>query len=123
MLTFRRAGRRHLVGVLAVSMAVYACRAKEETRTAQAPPSTVATPPPTMATNTTTTTTLPPPPPVWRGVRWGQKKAEVLAAFPGEAQRLPQPAPFGQARPGTTDLAIPSFESDGTQFRVLFGFA
>jgi hypothetical protein len=123
MLTFRRAGPRPVLAVLAVSVAVYGCRAKEETRTAQAPPTTAVTTPPAMTTNTTTTTTLPPPPPVWRGLTWGQKKAAVLAAFPGEAQRLPQPVPFGQTRPGTSDLAIPSFESDGTQFRVLFGFA
>jgi len=51
------------------------------------------------------------------------KKAEVLAAFPGEAQRLPQPAPFGQPRPGTSDVAIPGYEAEGAKFRVLFGFS
>jgi hypothetical protein len=49
-------------------------------------------------------------------------KAEVLKAFPGEAQKLPQPADFGPQSPGTTDLAIPSYESEGTSYRVLFGF-
>jgi hypothetical protein len=50
-------------------------------------------------------------------------KAQVLAAFPGEAQRLVQPADFGQPVPGSTDVAIPAYEADGMKFRVLFGFA
>jgi hypothetical protein len=56
-------------------------------------------------------------------------KEEVLAAFPGEAQRLPKPVPFGQAKAGTgllegtSDVSIPAYESDGVTFRVLFGFA
>ncbi|PYQ46300.1 MAG: hypothetical protein DMF78_26620 [Acidobacteria bacterium] len=53
---------------------------------------------------------------------------DVLAAFPGEAQRLAQPAPFAQPQPGSSvaagssDLAIPAYEADGVTFRVLFGF-
>lgn len=49
-------------------------------------------------------------------------KADVLAAFPGEAQRLAQPAAFGPAAPGSGDVAIASHEGDGARFRVLFGF-
>jgi hypothetical protein len=49
-------------------------------------------------------------------------KAEVLAAFPGQAQRLAQPAPFGAGLPGSTDVVIPVWEGEGAQFRVLFGF-
>jgi hypothetical protein len=110
---------RHVVGMLIVAVLLPACRAKEQaTSTQQAPPSTVVT-----TTTSTTTTTVPPPPPVWKGAKWGMKKAEVLAAFPGEAQRLPQPAAFGQPRPGTSDVAIPGYEADGAKFRVLFGFA
>ncbi len=53
---------------------------------------------------------------------------EVLAAFPGQAQRLAQPAAFVQPQPGssltagTSDVAIPAYEADGVSFRVLFGF-
>jgi hypothetical protein len=56
-------------------------------------------------------------------------KEEVLAAFPGEAQKLPKPVPFGQAKAGTgalegtSDVSIPAYETDGVTFRVLFGFA
>jgi hypothetical protein len=50
------------------------------------------------------------------------KKAELLAAFPGEAQRLPTPSDFGPPRPGPSDVAIPAYEADGSTFRVLFGF-
>jgi hypothetical protein len=110
---------RHVAGMLVFTVLLPACRAKEQaTSTQQAPPSTVVT-----TTTSTTTTTLPPPPPVWRGAKWGMKKAEVLAAFPGEAQRLPQPVAFGQPRPGTSDVAIPGYEVDDAKFRVLFEFA
>jgi len=71
---------------------------------------------------TTTTTTLPPPPPVWRTARWGMTRDAVLAAFPGEAQRLAKPADFGPPTPGSTDVAIASYEAEGVPFRVLFGF-
>ena len=50
------------------------------------------------------------------------KKAELLAAFPGEAQKLAAPADFGQPRSGPSDIAIPAYEADGATFRVLFGF-
>jgi hypothetical protein len=49
-------------------------------------------------------------------------KGQVLAAFPGEAQRLPQPANFGPPTGGSTDVAIPAYEINGMAFRVLFGF-
>jgi hypothetical protein len=55
-------------------------------------------------------------------------RAEVLAAFPGEAQRLATPAAFAQPQPGSStpagssDLAIPAYEFEGTKVRVLFGF-
>ena len=49
-------------------------------------------------------------------------KDQLLAAFPGEAQRLAQPAPFGPAAPGSSDVAIPAWDGQGAQFRVLFGF-
>jgi hypothetical protein len=76
---------------------------------------------PAPATTTTTTTTLPPP--VWRTVRWGMTADEVLKALPGEAVRLPRPENFGQPTPGSTDVAIAAWESEGTKYRVLFGFA
>ena len=101
------------LGVLAV---LVACRAKEqapEVSKQEASPS---------AGLATTTTTMPSPPPVWRAARWGMKKAELLAAFPGEAQRLEQPADFGRKGEGSTDVAIPAYEIEGTKFRVLFGF-
>jgi hypothetical protein len=55
-------------------------------------------------------------------------KKEILAAFPGEAQPLAQPAAFAQPQPGSSlaagssDVGIPAYEADGTTFRVLFGF-
>jgi hypothetical protein len=73
-------------------------------------------------TSTTTTTTLPPPPAVWRGARWGMKPADVLAAFPGEAQTVSAPAAFGPPKPGSAAIAIPAYDADGAHFRVLFGF-
>ena len=69
-----------------------------------------------------TTTTVPAPPPVWRTVQWGMTRDQVLAALPGEAQRLATPIPFGAPTPGSTDVAIPAYEADGAKFRVLFGF-
>jgi hypothetical protein len=70
----------------------------------------------------TTTTTVPSPPPVWRVAHWGMTKGQVLAVFPGEAQRLAQPANFGPPTGGSTDVAIPAYELNGMTFRVLFGF-
>jgi hypothetical protein len=49
-------------------------------------------------------------------------KAELLAAFPGEAQRLPKAENYGQPVAGASDVAIPSWEAEGTKFRVLFAF-
>jgi hypothetical protein len=91
----------------------------------QAPPPSTAPPPPIAApttTTTTTTTTIPTPPPVWREARWGMTRAQVLAAFPGEAQKLPQPVDFGPTVLGSSDLAIAGYETEGQRFRVLFGF-
>jgi hypothetical protein len=55
-------------------------------------------------------------------------KAELLAAFGGEAQALDAPAGFVQPPPGsstlagTGDVVIPAYEDAGSRFRVLFGF-
>jgi hypothetical protein len=103
---------------LAVAVLAAGCGTKEQPAPPQAAPSAAATAAPVV---TTTTTTLPPP--VWRTVRWGLTKDEVLAALPGEAQRLGTPAAYGPSVPGSTDVAIPSYEADGAAFRVLFGFA
>jgi hypothetical protein len=113
----RRERRLALVSLVAVTL-LAACAKKE------APPPAATQPPPSVAstTTTTTTTTLPSPPPVWRAARWGMTKDEVLAAFPGEAQRLAQPADFGRPGAGSTDVAIPAYEIDGIKYRVLFGF-
>jgi hypothetical protein len=105
------AGLYLALGTLAV---IAGCGTRDQ-GSQQAPASTVAA--------TTTTTTVPPPPPVWRTARWGMTKEAVLAAFPGEAQRLGRPADFGPPTPGSSDVAIPAYEADGTTFRVLFGFA
>ena len=104
------------LGSLAVLVVLAGCGSKDQPSqqagTQQAPPS--AAPP--------TTTTVPAPPPVWRAARWGMTKDEVVAAFPGEAQRLAKPADFGPPTPGSSDVAISDFEADGVKFRVLFGF-
>jgi hypothetical protein len=109
-----------LVGSL-VAAALMACGPKEQAST----PATTQPAPPSaapIATTTTTATTMPPPPSAWRGARWGMTKAEVLTAFPSEAQRLAQPANFGPPVGGSTDLAIPTYDINGMTFRVLFGF-
>jgi hypothetical protein len=49
-------------------------------------------------------------------------KDEVLAAFPGEAQRLATPTDLGPPAGGSADVAIPALDIDGMTFRVLFGF-
>jgi hypothetical protein len=49
--------------------------------------------------------------------------AEVLAAFPGEAQQLGQPTSFGPGASGSAEVTIPAYASEDTRFRVLFGFA
>jgi hypothetical protein len=108
-----------LVGSL-VAAALMACGPKEQAST----PATTQPAPPSAApiATTTTTTTVPPPPSAWRGARWGMTKAEVLTAFPSEAQRLAQPANFGPPVGGSTDVAIPAYDINGMTFRVLFGF-
>src|SRR6188768_553723 len=78
--------------------------------------------PPASSTTTTTTTTTTLPPPVWRTVRWGMTKDEVLRALPGDAQRLATPMPFGPEAQGAADVIIPSQEADGVSYRALFGF-
>lgn len=113
--------RPSAVGSMIVSAVLAACGSPPP---APPPASTLAAlPSAAPATTSTTTTTLPPPPPVWRAARWGMTRREVLAAFPGEAQRLAQPADFGPQVGGSSDVAIPAYEADGRKFRVLFGFA
>jgi hypothetical protein len=118
--------RRFALAGLLLPVALASCGKKE-------PPASPAPGPTTPSAATTTTlpppTTVPTPPPVWRTTRWGMTRDEVLAALPGEAQRLSPPAPFAQPQPGSSlpagssDLAIPAYEAEGTKFRVLFGFA
>lgn len=101
---------------VAVAVLALGCGTKEPPAP-QAAPSPVATAAPVV---TTTTTTMPPP--VWRTLRWGMTRDEVLAALPGEAQRLGTPAAYGPEVPGSTDVAIPSYEAEGVTARALFGF-
>jgi hypothetical protein len=115
--------RRALLAAI-LPAALAACGPKEQA----APPAITVSAAPSAApattttvTPTTTTTTLPPP--VWRTTRWGMTRKEVLAALPGEAQRLPQAVDFGAPVGGSTDTAIPAYEADGVKFRVLLGFA
>jgi hypothetical protein len=122
MSAVRKPCRRALLAVI-VPAVLGACGTKEQapppgTTLAAAPSAAPATT--TTATTTTTTTTLPPP--VWRTTRWGMTRREVLAALPGEAQRLPQAVDFGAPVGGSTDVAIPSYEADGVKFRALLGF-
>jgi hypothetical protein len=118
-MTIARTRRGLACASLVVPAFLAACGTKEQAP----PPVTVQqAPPSTVPATTTTTTTVPSPPPVWRSAHWGMTKDEVLAAFPGEAQRLPQPADFGRPGEGSTDVAIPASEIDGMKFRVLFGF-
>lgn len=115
--------------VLGVPLLIGSCSKKEEPApVAQQAPATTTTLAPAVTLPPPTPTAVPTPPPVWREARWGMSKAEVLAAFPKEAQRLSKPADFAQPQPGSSlaagsaDITIPSYESDGTTFRVLFGF-
>ena len=117
---FTRRLRHAAVLAPAVAAVLAACRGADRTPAPQADqPATAAT----TTTTTTTTTTMPSPPPVWRAARWGMTPVELLAVFPGEAQRPAQPATFVQGEPGAAEVAIPAWEADGTRFRVLFGFA
>jgi hypothetical protein len=118
MIGMRRARRDALAVLLITTAALSACKPKEQAATPP-PPTTVAA---ATTSTTTTTTTMPAPPPAWRTARWGMKKAELLAALPGEAQKLATPVDFGQPRPGPSDIGIPAYEADGSTFRVLFGF-
>ena len=117
-MTIARLRRGLAFAGLVVPALFAACGKKEQAP----PPVTIQQAPPSTVPPTTTTTTVPSPPPVWRSAHWGMTKDEVLAAFPGEAQRLGQPADFGVPGAGSTDLAIPVSEIDGMKFRVLFGF-
>ena len=117
--------RRGLAAAAAAVALAAGCKAKEA-------PVAQATPPPTTVAPTTTTlpppTTMATPPPVWRAARWGMTRKEVLAAFPGEAQKLETAASFAQPQPGsslvagTSDVGIAAFDMENTRFRVLFGF-
>jgi hypothetical protein len=113
-----RSRRLPIAGLLITAAALSACGPKEQAASPPPPPTTVAA----ATTTTTTTTTMPAPPPAWRSARWGMKKAELLAALPGEAQKLATPVDFGQPRPGPSEIAIPAYDADGSTFRVLFGF-
>ena len=117
MMNIRTRREARLILLMATAAAISACKPKEQAATPP-PPTTVAA---ATTSTTTTTTTMPAPPPAWRTARWGMKKAEVLAAFPGEAQKLAAPVDFGQPRPGPSDIGIPAYEADGATFRVLFG--
>ena len=109
--------RRHFALAALLVVLLPACKGKEQAAPAETqPPATSAAP------TTTTTTTLPPPPKVWRAAHWGMTKDELLAAFPGEAQRLPKPARFAAQEAATSDVAIPSFDADSVTWRALFGF-
>jgi hypothetical protein len=110
--------RRFAVGALVLPAALAACRSKEQAT----PPVTTQAPAPSAAVTTTTTTTIPSPPPVWEAAHWGMTRAQVLAAFPGQAQPLPQPVQFGPQVPGSSDLAIATYDMGGHPLRVLFGF-
>jgi hypothetical protein len=119
--------RRVLAALVAAPLVIASCAKKEE-------PAPVAQQQaaPTVAPTTTlpppTPTAVPTPPPVWRTLRWGMTRAEVMAALPKEAQRLAKAADFAQPQigsslvPGSGDISIPSYESDGVTYRVLFGF-
>jgi hypothetical protein len=119
---------RTLALAVAVPVLFASCTKKSE------PPPPVAQASPTVAPTTTTTTLpatptpVPTPPPVWREARWGMTSAEVLAAFRGEAQKLPKPERFAEPQhgaslpAGTGDVVIPSYAADGATWKVLFGF-
>lgn len=116
------------LALLLVAATLGACSKKQEAPppvAQQALPTAV----PTTMPPAPTPTPVPTPPPVWREAHWGMKKAEVLAAFPKEAQRLPGPVPFAQPQSGSMvkgggagDVSIAAYEADGATFRVLFGF-
>lgn len=118
------AGRIALAGLL-VPFVLTSCKGKDKVaeQPSAPPPTTMvqATPPPPP-------TAAPTPPPIWKAAHWGMTKEELLAAFAGEAQPLPQAASFSQPQPGssltggTSDVGIPALDAHGARFRVLFGF-
>ena len=55
----------------------------------------------------------------WRAAKWGMTESDVLAAFAGEAVRLEKPEHFKDT---IGSLAIPKYEIQSTEYRVLFGF-
>jgi hypothetical protein len=119
---------RTLALAVAVPVLTASCTKKEEAPPPPPPTTVAATLPPTTTTLAPTPTPEPTPPPVWREARWGMKAAEVLAAFKGEAKKLPKPERFAEPqhgsslRPGTSEVGIPSYAGDGATFTVLFGF-
>jgi hypothetical protein len=128
----KKGGRVHLftsgaVGLTVLALALASCSKKEEPKPVVQQP-TPTTVPATTLPPVPTPTPVPTPPPAWREARWGMKKAEVLAAFPKEAQKLAEPVPFVQPqegsllKPGVGEVVIPSYQADGADFRVLFGF-
>jgi hypothetical protein len=102
---------------LALAVLAAACTREPAPAPQASPPAETLAP---AATTTTTTTTLPPP--VWRTVRWGMSREEVLAALPGEAKRLPAPEAFGQPTPGAAEVAIHEMREGQHPYRTLFGF-
>jgi hypothetical protein len=56
----------------------------------------------------------------WRAAKWGMSETDVLGAFGGEAVRLNQPERFHG--PTVATIAIPKYEIQSTECRVLFGF-
>ena len=105
------------VATLALPLLAAACTREPAPAPQASVPATTLAP---AATTTTTTTTLPPP--VWRTVRWGMSRDEVLAALPGEAKRLPKAEAFGQPTPGAAELAIQEMSLGPHAYRALFGF-
>jgi hypothetical protein len=59
--------------------------------------------------------------PAWREAKWGMTEEEVLAAFPGEARRLPKPVVFSEQ--ATATLEIPSVDVAGKPYNVTFQFS
>jgi hypothetical protein len=119
--------RRVALPLVAASFLPAACTKKAEPPpVAQQAPATTA-PAPTTLPASPSPVPSPTPPAVWREARWGMTRAQVMAAFPREAQRG-KPAGFAQPQhdsmlpAGVSDLSIPAYEADGATFCVLFGF-
>lgn len=124
---FHRVTNGARLALILAAATIGACSRKQEAPppvAQQALPTAV----PTTMPPAPTPTPVPTPPPVWGEARWGMKKAEVIAAFPKQAQRLPAPVPFAQPQSGSLvkggagDVSIAAYEADGATFRVLFGF-